>query len=131
MKGLLHHVEVNVEDLEESRVFWEWLLEHLGYSLFQEWENGFSYKLGGTYLVFVQTLEKYAQHGFHRCGTGLNHLAFHGESKDFIDHMHQLLLERKPHVHLLYEDRYPHAGGPDSYGVFFEDPNRIKVEITL
>lgn len=28
-----------------------------------------------------------------------------------------------------YEDRHPYAGGPDYYAVFFEDPDRMKVEI--
>jgi len=32
-------------------------------------------------------------------------------------------------VRILYEDRHPHAGGPDCYAVFFEDPDRIKVEL--
>jgi len=32
---------------------------------------------------------------------------------------------------ILYADRHPHAGGPDSYAVFFEDPERIKVELTV
>jgi hypothetical protein len=27
-------------------------------------------------------------------------------------------------------DKHPHAGGPASYAVFFEDPERIKVELT-
>ncbi|KHF36766.1 hypothetical protein CM49_01072 [Paenibacillus sp. P1XP2] len=37
------------------------------------------------------------------------------------------LLKQKG-VKLLYEDRYPYAGGPEHYAVFFEDPDRIKVE---
>jgi uncharacterized protein len=32
-------------------------------------------------------------------------------------------------VHILYEDRHPHAGGPDCYAVYFEDPDRMKVEL--
>ncbi len=30
---------------------------------------------------------------------------------------------------LLYQETYPHAGGEESYAVYFEDPDRIKVEI--
>ncbi|WP_318636080.1 VOC family protein [Ligilactobacillus agilis] len=30
---------------------------------------------------------------------------------------------------LLYPERYPYAGGKDRYACFFEDPDRIKLEI--
>ena len=30
---------------------------------------------------------------------------------------------------ILYEDKHPYAGGEDYYAVFFEDPDRIKVEL--
>ena len=33
-------------------------------------------------------------------------------------------------VNILYENQHPYAGGPDYYAVFFEDPDRMKVEIT-
>jgi len=32
-------------------------------------------------------------------------------------------------VNILYADSHPHAGGEDYYAVFFEDPDRMKVEI--
>ena len=32
-------------------------------------------------------------------------------------------------VTILYTDRHPYAGGQDYYAVFFEDPDRIKVEL--
>lgn len=57
--GLLHHVEINVSDLNRSIAFWGWFLEELGYTPFQEWENGTSWKLADTYLVFVQTEERF------------------------------------------------------------------------
>jgi hypothetical protein len=37
---------------------------------------------------------------------------------------------RERGVTILYEDRHPYAGGDDYYAVFFEDPDRMKVEIT-
>jgi len=125
--GALHHVEIYVSDLARSREFWTWLLEELGYTLFQEWDEGFSFIRDEYYLVFVQTLERWMEPTYHRCRTGLNHLAFHGGSNDFIDAITRKLEARG--VHILYKDRHPYASGPDSYGVFFEDPDRIKVEI--
>ncbi|MEN6417567.1 MAG: VOC family protein [Clostridiaceae bacterium] len=128
MKGALHHVEIYVKNLAVSKEFWGWLLEKLGYTVFQEWDAGISYLLGDTYLVFVQTEEKHLDVPYHRCRAGLNHLAFHGESRAFVDEMTTLLRERG--VTILYEDRHPYAGGDDYYAVFFEDPDRMKVEIT-
>ena len=36
---------------------------------------------------------------------------------------------RQKGVTVLYEDKHPHAGGADHYAVFFEDPDRTKVEL--
>lgn len=125
--GLLHHVEIYVSDLKRSAEFWRWFLDRLGYVLFQEWDQGQSWKKGETYLVFVQTEKKYLSPPYHRCRTGLNHLAFHGASREQVDEMTDELEERG--VTLLYRDKHPYAGGPDYYAVFFEDPDRIKVEL--
>ena len=54
MKGKLHHVEIYVKDLNVSKAFWGWLLEELGYSVSQQWEQGISYIFDKTYIVFVQ-----------------------------------------------------------------------------
>ncbi len=127
MRGQLHHVEIYVSDLQKSRQFWDWLLTYLSYELYQEWPQGVSWRLGATYLVFVQTEERFLDVEYHRCRTGLNHLAFHGGSRAEVDELTVLLKSRG--VKILYEDKYPYAGGPDCYAVFFEDPNRIKVEV--
>lgn len=126
-QGLLHHVELYVSDLKRSADFWGWLLEELGYAPFQKWEQGQSWKLGETYLVFVQTEERYLDIPYHRSRTGLNHLAFHARSRTHVDDMTKKLEERN--VRILYTDKHPYAGGEDYYAVFFEDPDRMKVEL--
>ncbi|NUQ73798.1 MAG: VOC family protein [Polyangiaceae bacterium] len=125
--GALHHVEINVSDLKRSCEFWGWLLGELGYEPFQRWDEGASWKLGATYLVFVQTVDRYKDHGYHRRATGLNHIAFHARSKEHVDAITAELNRRGYTV--LYRDQHPHAGGEDHYAVFFEDPDRIKVEL--
>lgn len=125
--GLLHHVELNVSDLKESRVFWDWLLNELGYECYQEWHEGLSWKLGETYLVFVQTESDYLVPNYHRKQTGLNHLAFHVEDNETVDQWTAKLKEKG--IPILYEDQHPYAGGKNHYAVFFEDPDRIKVEL--
>lgn len=125
--GLLHHVEINVADLNRSIAFWGWFLEELGYTPFQEWENGKSWKLADTYLVFVQTEERFLDVSYHRSRVGLNHLAFYAESREHVDNITRKLKEKG--IKILYEDRHPFAGGKEHYAVFFEDPDRIKVEL--
>lgn len=124
---MLHHVEINISDLNRSREFWGWLLTELGYHPYQEWDSGISWKQGATYLVFVQTEERFLAHPYHRRRTGLNHLAFHATSRQQVDDMASEL--KRKGIAVLYEDKYPNAGGPGHYAVFFEDPDRIKVEL--
>lgn len=126
MNGTIHHIEIYVSDLEKTKLFWEWLLtSKFSYTKFQEWQHGISFKFKDTYIVFVQTEDNYLDVVYHRKRTGLNHLAFHCDSKVFVDKLTVELKEKD--VTILYADKYPHA--EDYYAVFFEDPDRIKVEV--
>ena len=125
--SMLHHVEIYVSNLSKSVEFWGWLLPELGYEQYQKWDSGISWKHQETYLVFVQAEERYLDVPYHRCRAGLNHLAFHGNSREHIDKITQALLDKG--IQILYNDKHPYAGGKDYYAVFFEDPDRIKVEL--
>ncbi len=123
----LHHVEVHVSDLARSVAFWGRLLPRLGWEPFQDWPGGRSWRCGDAYLVLVQAPREHLSAGYHRKRVGLNHLAFHAASREDVDALTAELRERG--VPILYEDRHPHAGGEDCWSVFFEDPDRIKVEV--
>lgn len=125
--GKIHHLEIYVSDLKHSSDFWGWFLKDLGYEKFQEWESGVSWELEETYLVFVQTEKKYLDIKYHRCRTGLNHIAFHAQSREHVNEITAKLKSKG--IKILYEDRHPYAGGKNYYAVFFEDPDRIKVEV--
>lgn len=56
-----------------------------------------------------------------------NHLAFYGGSRKQVDQLRKDLITRS--VNLLYEDRYPYAGGENHYALYFEDPDGIKIEV--
>ena len=126
-RGLLHHVELYVADLARAETFWAWFLPRLGWTEFQRWTSGVSYRLGATYLVLVQAEARFLDVPYHRCRPGLNHLAFHAGSRAEVDALTDELRERG--VTLLYPERHPHAGGADSHAVFFEGPERIKLEL--
>lgn len=126
---MLHHIELNVTNLARTVSFWEWLLTELNYEPFQRWDGGRSWRLGNTYIVFVQVEQAYAHMSYHRKAVGLNHIAFHAQSEKDVDTLTEKLRAR--HVPILYEDRHPYAGGDAHYAVFFEDPDRIKVEVCV
>ena len=128
--GTLHHVEIYVSDLQRTTDFWKWLLtEKFSYTVFQQWKSGISFFFGETYIVFVQTESNYLGNAYNRKNTGLNHLAFHCNSREFVDELTKELEERN--ITVLYKDRHPFAGGDDYYAVFFEDPDRMKVEVVV
>lgn len=125
---MLHHVEIYVADLERSLAFWKPFLEQqLGYHESARWDEGASYRSGETYLCFVQTPTQHLAAGYHRQRVGLNHLAFHGRSREHVDAVYAWLKARGTPV--LYDDRYPFASGPGYYALYCEDPDRIKVEV--
>jgi catechol 2,3-dioxygenase-like lactoylglutathione lyase family enzyme len=125
--GKVHHIEIYCRDLKKSSPFWEWLLGRLGYKVYQKWSHGISFKRGASYFCFVQAEDKHLDQPYHRCKPGLNHLAFHAPSRQFVDELTRELKARGTTI--LYPDKHPHASGIESYGVFFEDPERMKVEI--
>ena len=128
MNGIIHHIEIYVSDLKRTILFWDWLLtKKFTYEIYQQWDSGISFKLGETYIVFVQTEKKYLSNPYNRRNTGLNHLAFHCSSKEFVDTLTKELKEKN--INILYADKHPYAGGENYYAVFFEDPDRIKVEV--
>ena len=124
---MLHHVEIYISNLEKSVEFWSWLLTELGYEQYQKWELGISWKYQETYLVFVQAEERFLDVPYHRCRVGLNHLAFHARSREQVDEITGTLIKKE--IPILYREKHPYAGGSEYYAVFFEDPDRIKVEL--
>lgn len=125
--GLIHHLELYVSNLQRSSEFWGWLLAEMGYEKYQQWQDGVSWKLENAYIVLVQTQVRHLDVPYHRSRVGLNHLAFHAQSKSHVDNLTAQLRTRGATI--LYEDRHPYAGGDDVYAVYFEDPDRIKVEL--
>ncbi len=125
---MLHHIEIYVSNLNASHTFWSTILSKIGYTVSDSWDDGFTLKKGeDAYLTFVQVIDKHASNPYHRCGTGLNHLAFKMNGRDAVDALRLHCMENN--ITCLYEDRYPYAnGGSDYYALFIEDPDRIKVE---
>src|SRR3989344_3252760 len=112
MRGL-HHIEIYVSDLNRSVEFWGWFLTKIGYEPYQTWDKGRSWKLGDSYIVFVQAEKDFLDISYHRKRVGLNHLAFRATSREQVDEITAELKQRG--VTILYSDKHPYAGGKDHY----------------
>ena len=124
--GHLHHIEIWVADLTSAAPSWGWLLTQLGYSPFQQWANGRSWRLDSTYIVLEESAALTArQHD--RCRPGLNHLAFHAGSRSDID---RLVVDAQSNGWvLMFADRHPHAGGDDHYAAYLENRDGFEIEL--
>ncbi|MDG4826431.1 VOC family protein [Asanoa sp. WMMD1127] len=124
--GALHHVELWVPDLDRATRSWGWLLTALGYAEFQRWPAGRSWRSGATYVVVEQSPAMSAPtHDRHR--PGLNHLAFHVATRAELD----ALVDDAPAQGwtLLFPDRHPHAGGPDTYAAYLANEDGFEAEL--
>ncbi len=124
--GTLHHVELWVPDFARAEKEWGWLLSSLGYTAFQNWSRGCSWKQGATYIVVEQSPDLTS--GIHqRKSPGLNHLAFHAGSCADVDSLSSTSAEHgwTP----LFTQEYPHAGGAGHYGAYLENSDGFEVEL--
>ena len=124
--GTLHHVEIWVSDLDRAVASFGWLLDALGYTLFQSWDHGRSWRLGDTYLVFEHSPALTADR-HDRCLPGLNHLAFHVADRDTVESLASQAFEHG--WRLMFPDRHPHAGGEQHYAAYLENVDGFEVEL--
>lgn len=123
--GELHHVELWVPNLTRAADSLGWLLSELGYTPYQDWAQGKSWRLGHTYIVEQSSHLSSVDHD--RCRPGLNHLAFHaGDIEDLSD------LTARATRHgwaLFFADRHPNAGGPDHHASYLENSDGFEIEL--
>lgn len=125
-RGIISHVEIYVSDLQTSSDFWGWFLGNLGYQTYQSWDKGKSWCLESTYFVIVQVEDSFKNNFYHRKNIGLNHIAFHAQNRQDVDDMACALKNRG--VRILYTDRSLQTDDHTHHAIYFEDPDRIKVE---
>jgi catechol 2,3-dioxygenase-like lactoylglutathione lyase family enzyme len=128
MKATIGHIGINLSNEEKSFPFWKELLTYLEFDLMLDGTH-FDASDGHTFLCFSVTKLGYKETAFHRKHTGLNHIAFNVPSPEAVDEFIAKYVE--PHgIPLLYggAKAYPQYA-PGYYAVYFEDPDRIKIEV--
>lgn len=119
------HIGLNVTNLGRSRKFYQ---DIFGFKVMLESEaenRKFAFLGDGQNIVL--TLWQQSDGRFGAQKPGLHHLSFQLASIDEVKQAEQKLRALK--VKLLYGGIVPHSEGMDSGGVFFEDPDGIRLEI--
>jgi len=127
MKASVYHVQLNVS--AASMTFYKVLLRYLGYTLVREYPQMFGATNGTTDLWIMQTDPRYATRGFHRKAAGVNHIAFRVPSRADVDRFAQDFLAAHTVPALYGGPREYSEYRPGYYAVFFESPDRLKLEI--
>ena len=127
----LYHVQINVSNAKESLLFYKNLFAFLGYHIIDQSPSHLGVSNGTTDFWIIETEKAHQSKGFHRKNTGINHLAFRVSSRSDVDTFVEKFLAPAK-ISPLY-------GGPREfpeydkgyYAVFFEDPDRLKLEVTF
>ncbi len=129
MKAYLYHLQINVSDSSRSFSFYKDLLDYLGFKKKYEEGKVVAFSDGKMNIWLEETDEKFRKNNFHRKNTGLNHLAFRVETKEQVDRFHHEFLQPRKIATLYSSPKLFLEYSPTYYAVFFEDPDRIKLEV--
>ena len=129
MKAKIYHLEIHVGVYKKSLAFYKDLLGYLEFktTLEEDYLAGFSD--GAADLWLVATDPKYLINKFHRKNVGLNHLAFRVNSKEEVNMFHDEFLKPRAIASLYQTPKFFPEYTPNYYAVYFEDPDRIKLEV--
>lgn len=121
----LGHIGLNVREVKRSTRFYANLF---GYDLMRESdENGHHFAFLGKDGQVRITLWQQTSEEFNKAISGLHHLALRVDSIEQVEKVQGKLKELG--VKFIYEGIVPHAEGAHSGGVFFEDPDGIRLEV--
>ncbi len=119
------HVGLNVTDLDRAKQFYQRVF---GFDLnFESTEGDRRYASLGYDGISMLTLWQQSEGRFATGLPGLHHVAFQAPDMDAVRRAEATL--REIGVEFAYEGVVPHAKGRQSGGVFFRDPDGIRVEI--
>jgi glyoxylase I family protein len=129
VKAELYHLQINVRDAAVSLPFYQELLGYLEYRTVYQSETVAGFSGRGADIWVIAAHPAHAAHGFHRKRTGLNHVALRVERREDVDRFRGEFMAPR-HLAALYQTprEFPEYR-PGYYAVFFEDPDRLKLEI--
>lgn len=131
----LAHIEINVSNLSKSKEFYNLILPQIGWNI-AEMNSDDAVGFSGpdkTHLFLVQTEASRIDNQYHRKNVGLNHFAFRASSQSEVEVFADFLQQNN--IQHLYPERSKDYSNEYEmehyYAVFFEDPDRIKLEVVF
>ena len=119
------HIGLNVNDLARSKEFYS---EVFGFEVRGEsTAEGRKYALLARDGKLILTLWQQSSAEFSRETAGLHHLSFQANSVEQVKEIEEKLRSRG--AKLIYDGIVLHGEGAKSGGIFFEDPDGIRLEI--
>ncbi len=120
------HIGLNVSNLEQSRQFYQTLFGFTVTWQSDDPQRRYAFLSDGQRLVL--TLWEQSDGPFAKDRAGLHHLSFRVNSIDDVHVFEERL--KTLQARILYGGVVPHGEGEDSGGLFFEDPDGIRLEIS-
>lgn len=129
MKARLHHLQVNARDARVSLPFYKALFDYLEHRVVYEAESVAGFAGGSADVWVIAADPNHTGPGFHRKRAGLNHLAFRVDRLEDVGRFQAEFMAPRGLGALYGTPRDFPEYGPGYYAVFFEDPDRLKLEI--
>jgi catechol 2,3-dioxygenase-like lactoylglutathione lyase family enzyme len=119
------HIGINVTDLPRSRDFYADVFGLQTIGGCADGPQRFAFLGKGSEVVL--TLWEQSTGTFDAHAPGLHHLSFQADTIDAVREAEQRLKSRR--AKFVYDGIVPHAEGSESGGIFFEDPDGLRLEI--
>ena len=142
VSGPLSHLDLSVGDPDRSIPFYAALLEGIGFIRFPSQEPGWTgdepqraawfirYSDGSFFGVDLRPSEEEKRdQSYDRYAPGPHHVAFHAESREVVDRVHQEVVAAGGTVLDAPVEYTGPAYGGGYYAVFFADPDGVKLEV--
>jgi glyoxylase I family protein len=129
MQASVYHLQLNVRDAATALPFYRALLGYLDYRVTHEQPGVLAMSNGGTDFWLLAAPAERGRHAPHRKNPGLNHVALRVPARADVERFHEEFLKARG-IPTLYGGprEYPEYR-PGYYAVFFEDPDRLKLEV--
>ena len=122
----IHHVELWLSGLADQLPGWQWLFEELGWTPYQDWTDGRSWRADDGSYVVIEESPDLEDAEFRRTRPGINHLALTAP-RPRID---RIIESAGRHGwSLLFPDLHPFAGGAEHYAAYLENDHGFEVEL--
>jgi len=124
-----NHLQIYVSDKDVSFSFYKKLLTYLGYCVVAESESRLGMRNGVTDIWLKEVPAENKARGFSRRNIGVNHLAFGVTDKADVNKFYHEFLAPAGIKTLYDSPRSFPKYSKNYYAVYFEDPDKIKLEV--